>query len=212
MPVECISRRVLGLQLLRMALHPPRVHWSAQRVLLCEEDSPPAWGAQGLGPQPCGAPSRGPHDLEGHLLGSESELKFSQEQGTSEEPIGWEWEDWRPQAAQAHRLPGRRSAGCWQLRRVSRVGTEALVILTEIFCGWFCNRGRERASYSRWSVTRHLCQAGSRPWPPPSLPPSGYKVSRNRLWLLGVQRQKEEIDIMQVLGSVNGVPLAPLLC
>ena len=89
------------------------------------------WGAQGLGPQPRGAPSRGPHDLEGHLLGSESELRFSQEQGTSEEPIGWEWEDWRPQAAQAHRLPGRRSAGCWQLRRVSRVGTEALVILTE---------------------------------------------------------------------------------
>ena len=145
-PVGCVSRRVLGLRLLRMALHPPRVHWSAQQVLPCEENTPPAWGAQGLGPQPCGAPSRGPHNLESHLLGSESELGFSQERGTSEEPLGWEWEDQCPQAAQAHRLPGRRSEACWQLGCVSRVGTEALVILTEIFCGWFCDRERERAS------------------------------------------------------------------
>lgn len=64
-----------------MVLHPPRMHWSAQQVLPCEEDTPQAWGAQGLGPQPHGAPSRGPHDLEGHLLGSDSELGFSQERG-----------------------------------------------------------------------------------------------------------------------------------
>lgn len=66
--------------------------------------------------------------------------------GASEEPFGWEWEDRRPQAAQAHRLPGRRSAGCWQLCCVSRVGMQAPVILTEIFCGWFCERERERVS------------------------------------------------------------------
>ena len=67
--------------------------------------------------------------------------------------------------------------------------------------GSVTERGRERAA-SGWS--HH--QASLPGWEPalaPSLPPSGYKISRNRLWLLGVQRQKEEIDIMQVLGSVK---------
>lgn len=129
----------------------------------------------------------------------------------SEEPFGWEWEDRRPQAAQAHRLPGRRSAGCWQLRCISRVGTQSPVILTEIFCGWFCEResGRERVASEVEPSPGTSARLGAGPG---ALPPSGYKIARNRLWLLGVQRQKEEIDIMQVLGSVNGVPLAPLPC
>lgn len=74
---------------------------------------------------------------------------------------------------------------------------------------------RERVGESELRVRWSRHQAPLPGWElalAPSLPPSGYKIARNRLWLLGVQRQKEEIDIMQVLGSVNGVPLAPLPC
>lgn len=123
-----------------------------------------------------------------------------------EESLGRGWENRRPQAAQAHRPRGRRSAACWQLRRASCVGTEASVVPTKIFCGRFWEREsrRERESCeARWRPSPGAsCQAGS--WQ--RRPPSGYIISHNRLWL---SRDRKKIDITQVLGSVSGVPAGP---
>lgn len=196
-----------------MVLHPPRMHWSAQQVLPCEEDTPQAWGAQGLGPQPHRAPSRGPHDLEGHLLGSDSELGFSQERGgCRRSPLAGSG---KTGVHRQLRLTGSQGGGqqavgscaasvVWE--RSPRSSSQRFSVVGSV---------RERVGESELRVRWSRHQAPLPGWElalAPSLPPSGYKIARNRLWLLGVQRQKEEIDIMQVLGSVNGVPLAPLPC